>query len=72
MLMPNKGPRKLTKTINEGRVPSDMVNNFRKKKVFSALSALAALLMLVRAVYIEPKQVKAIIARRMMKRQLFT
>ena len=49
-----------------------MVNSFRKKKVPSGSFGFTAFEMFASAVYIDPRHVSAIMAMRMMKRQLLT
>jgi hypothetical protein len=71
-LMPSKGPRKLIKMKNDGIVPSDIVNNFRKKKARLGSSGFTAFPIFVNAVYIEPRHVKAIITINITNRQLLT
>jgi hypothetical protein len=68
--MPSNGPRKLIKMKKEGRLPSEIVNSFRKKKAPSGSSGFTALLIFVNAVYIEPRHVRAIKATNIIKRQL--
>jgi hypothetical protein len=58
--------------MKEGRLPSDNVNSFRKKNAPSGSSGLTALPMFVKAVYIDPRHVKAIMTIKIMKRQLLT
>jgi hypothetical protein len=68
--IPRSGPRKLMKTVNEGMVPSVMVNSFRKKKVPSGSLGFTAWEKFARAVYSDPKEVRAIMAMRMTNLQL--
>jgi hypothetical protein len=71
-LIPSIGPRKLIKTRNEGRLPSETVNSFRKKKEFSGSFILIDFPMLVSEVAIDPKQVRAMITIKIMNLQLRT
>ena len=48
--IPNSGPRKLTKTVKEGKVPSLTVNSLRKRNEPSGSLSFIAAPMLVRAV----------------------
>ena len=70
--IPNSGPKKLMNKTKEGNVPSDTVNNFKKKKVSSTSPDLTASCILVSDVYKAPKQVSVIMASKIIKRQLRT
>ena len=70
--MPSNGPKKLMNKTKEGNVPSDTVNNFRKKKVSSTPPDLIASRILVSDVYKAPIQVSVIMASKIIKRQLRT
>jgi hypothetical protein len=70
--IPNKGPKKLINSTKEGRVPSEAVNNFKKRNELSGSSGLIAAPILVSAVYSDPIQVSAMIPIRIRKRQLLT
>jgi len=70
ILMPSRGPRKLTKTKKGGRVPSDTVNSFRKKKGFSESVDFTAFPIFASAVYTEPRHVRAISISKIMNLQL--
>ena len=70
--IPNNGPKKLIKRTNEGSVPSDAVNSFKKRNEPSGSLGFITAPILVRAVYKAPIQVSTIIPIKMIKRQLCT
>jgi hypothetical protein len=70
--IPNNGPKKLINTAKEGNVPSETVNSFRKRNAPSGSFGFIASRIFVRAVYNEPIHVSAMIAIRIIKRQLLT
>src|SRR5690554_2561570 len=57
ILIPSKGPKKLIKTMYDGKTPSECVNNFKKKKSSSALPPFMADEKSPKAVYKDPIQV---------------
>jgi hypothetical protein len=60
------------KTKKDGIVPSERVKSFRKKKLPSGSIGLTLSAMLIKAVYIDPAQVRTMIASIIIKRQLRT